>query len=326
MTKKKKDRKPASFYLNENLTTQIDIAAKKANTSRSNLVEPMLEQILRAQEVDDDKPMVIAAMSFKGGVAKTTTIVNVATYLAEHGKRVLCIDLDPQGNLSQTFHVFDIDMVRPCIQQVLCRKSNGESMGIEEVMIETPLNEDKRLYIVPSDLRANNMSNDMVSELAGDVTTRLKEAIEDIDDQFDYIFIDCPPALNIVVTNAILATQAGNRHSLIIVPIKCDMYSTAGLDEQLYAIKRASTKPCNIRILYTMTEPRSQGYTRAHEIIENNFQEYETFDTEIPKAIAVPNTSFDMLPVVLASPRTKIARTFRALAEEIVEMNDDVIE
>lgn len=314
--------------LDKDLKVKIDMLASMNNTSRSKIIESTMEELVAKMGNDDGKPMVVSVMSFKGGTAKTTSIVNLSTLLASYGKRVLCIDLDPQGNLSQTFHVYDTNVEESCIMDILCQDSAGKHARIEDVMATTNIDAiyPDKLYVVRADLRAISMNNMLINEMSNvssEVTNRLKLAIEEMYEHFDYIFIDCPPALNLITTNAIVALEAGNSHSMIIIPIKTDLYSSTGLDEQLNAIERTSHRTPNIRLLFTIVERNTQSYSRAVEVISEMFDDYKQFDTYIPKGTAVMNVSWDTLPLCIAAPRSKVTQAYKALAAEIMEMNND---
>ena len=305
--------------------SQDTIAALEREASRRGIPKSQLaDQVLNSQlETDEGKPTIIAVMSYKGGVAKTTTSTSLAVCFAENGKRVLVIDLDGQGNASQYFQVYDPRSEDLCIADVLYIPSGGSRrLTLEEVMRPTDF---ENLYVVPSNFRFADADAKMKADSAGGVDTRLRYAIEDMNEIFDYIIIDCGPRLDMTTTNAIVALEAGNSKSHIIIPIKVDGFAIAGVSQTVDIINRTAverrTHPQPWKILRTMVEPRTVSYKLGIGQLKDAIPSAVYFNVQISKSTVVTESNLAMEPLIRYEPTSKPALEYGLLAAEIEAMN-----
>lgn len=163
---------------------------------------------------------VIAIANQKGGVGKTTTAVNLSACLAYKGKSVVVIDVDPQGNTTSGLGI-DKQNIRKSIYEVII---NDES--VEDALMPTMI---ENLYICPSNIQLVGAEVELVSVISRE--TRLKVALQDIRDKYDFIIIDCPPSLGLLTLNALTAADT------ILVPIQCEYYALEGLSQLMNTIK-----------------------------------------------------------------------------------------
>jgi len=163
---------------------------------------------------------VIAIANQKGGVAKTTTAVNLGASLAVLGKKVLLIDMDPQGNATSGLGISKID-IRHCIYDVLIN-----NVPMNKVIKKTEIN---NLFIVPASIQLAGAEIELVSLISREM--KLKKALEDFEEEFDYIFIDCPPSLGLLTLNALTAANS------ILIPIQCEYYALEGLSKLMNTIQ-----------------------------------------------------------------------------------------
>ena len=274
---------------------------------------------------------IISIANHKGGVGKTTTTASVGSILATKGYKVLVIDMDGQGNVSQSLGVYDPRSEEACIADVLYQATpSSPRMSLSEVMRTTDY---ENVFCVPSNFRFADADTRLKAEIAGGVDTRLLYAIEDLIDEtarsgerkFDYIIIDCGPRLDMTTTNAIVALEAGNNASHIIIPIKVDGYAIAGLSQTIDTINRTARErrrlPQHWKILQTMIERNTSAYKYGCQMMKEAIPNAEYFNTKIEKSTVVPEASLAMEPLIKYDPNSKPAISYRLLAQEIEEMN-----
>jgi chromosome partitioning protein len=323
-TKQTPKKKTASFSLSEDNVDIVEDIAKRTGRSKSEIVDSYLARAKQDMEKDASKPMIITVMSFKGGVAKTTTSANLAYELGQRGKDVLVIDLDGQGSITQYFGLYDQLAQDKCIADVLLADSRGQYMKLADVMKDTGY---PGVSIVPSSFRFSDADSRMRSELTSGADTMLLFAINDMLQtlHFDYIIIDCPPSLGLVVTNAITALDAGNSNSMIVIPVRVDGFAIAGLSNTVDAINAVArgrrTAPKRWKLLATITEDRTVSFKMGVNLIKQNFEQAEFFDSKIPKAASVIESTIAMEPLCEYEPNSAPAREYRKFADEIEAIN-----
>ena len=323
-------RKPQSYTLDESTVRAIDAAAKKSGALKSRIVEELIQKGLLSD--DSPRPMVISVMSFKGGVGKTSVTVNLALCLANRGRRVLVIDTDGQGNASQSLNCYDPHATEPCIADVLLSDAKGRRAPISKIMRKT---EHEGVWCVPSSFRFNDPDTRMRSEVASGIDSRLQHAIEDLSEEgrtdpekrFDYVIVDCPPSLGLVVTNAITALDAGNPNSMVIIPVRVDYYAISGLKNTVQVIQSVAEErrrlPYSWALLRTIVERNTVSYREGVEMIKREIDNPPFLATSISKNVDIVESTFMHQPVVVYNPSCKSSIEFESLTDEIETLNAD---
>lgn len=241
----------------------------------------------------------------KGGVGKTTTAVNLGASLALLGKRVLLIDLDPQGNASSGVGV-DLGNVEQCMYEVML----GE-VSLNEIMRETKVS---NLMVAPSRTDLIGIEVEMLSHQSRERI--LTKAIAGLDQEFDYIVVDCPPSLGLLTLNALTASNA------LIIPVQCEYYALEGLGSLLNTfqlVRRRLNPGLDIEgFLLTMFDPRTR---LSHDIADNVRGHFnsQVFEAVIPRNIRLCEAPSFGLPICLYDISSKGAQSYLMLAKEIME-------
>ncbi|PID13955.1 sporulation initiation inhibitor Soj [Sporosarcina sp. P34] len=248
---------------------------------------------------------IIAIANQKGGVGKTTTSVNLSACLAHLGKKVLLIDSDPQGNATSGVGVNKGD-VQNCIYNMLI-----DDVPVREVILPTDI---ENLEIVPATISLAGAEIELVSTISREV--RMKHAIQDIKDDYDYVIIDCPPSLGLLTLNALTASDS------IIIPVQCEYYALEGLSQLLSTI-RLVQKHLNEAlyidgVLLTMFDARTNLGIQVIEEVKKYFQD-KVYTTIIPRNVRLSEAPSHGKPIILYDPRSKGAEVYSELAKEVVE-------
>lgn len=251
---------------------------------------------------------IIAITNQKGGVGKTTTTVNLAASLAEHGKKVLLVDLDPQGNAS-TGSGIDKAHLKGSIYQVLLGNNT-----LQEVIIRA---EASKFDVAPSNRDLAGAEVELVNEMARE--TRLKNAILKLGGElYDYVLLDCPPSLNLVTVNALTAAHS------VMIPMQCEYYALEGLSDLVNTIKkvRAHLNPVlEIEgLLRTMFDNRNMLAQQVSAQLVSHFGK-KVYDTLIPRNVRLAEAPSYGMPVLLYDRASKGAQAYLELAQEIIQKN-----
>ena len=253
---------------------------------------------------------ILAITNQKGGVGKTTTCVNLAASLASLGKRVLLIDLDPQGNAS-TGSGIDKAHLKLSIYHVLI----GEKT-LQEVVVKS---EKGGFDIAPSNRELAGAEVELVNELARE--NRLKTAIAKVSGDYDFVLLDCPPALNLVTVNALTAASA------VMIPMQCEYYALEGLSDLVKTIKRVRTHlnpQLEIEgLLRTMFDPRNALAQQVSAQLQQHFGD-KVYRTVIPRNIRLAEAPSFGVPVLYHDKGSKGALAYLALAGEMLGKRGDV--
>ena len=250
-------------------------------------------------------PRVLAVVNQKGGVGKTTTTVNLAAALAQAGKRVLLVDLDPQGNATMGSGVDKRTAARTVYHALL---GLGELAGIRT-------RSEKGAYdLVPANRDLAGAEVELVDLPARE--TRLKSALEPISADYDYILIDCPPSLSLLTVNALAAAQR------VLIPMQCEYYALEGLSDLVGTVKRvrANLNP-GLEIaglLRTMYDPRNTLSQQVSRELEAHFGD-KVFRTLVPRNVRLAEAPSYGVPAVLWDATSKGAQAYVALAGEVLE-------
>ena len=250
---------------------------------------------------------IIAVANQKGGVGKTTTAVNVSACLAKMGKKVLLIDIDPQGNA--TSGLGTDKKTETTIYEVLIN-----SASIEEAIIKTDY---KNLYICPSSAALSGAEVELVNMMGREY--QLKIALADVADDYDYIFMDCPPSLGMITLNAFTACDS------VLVPIQCEYYALEGLSSLTNTIKRVKkvlNKELEIEgVLLTMFDARTNLAIQVVDEVKKFFSD-KVYRTIIPRNVRLSEAPGFGQPVIVYDPASRGAESYLDLAEEIIERGE----
>jgi len=248
---------------------------------------------------------ILAITNQKGGVGKTTTCVNLAASLAANGKKVLLVDLDPQGNAS-TGSGIDKARLKYSIYHVLINDKK-----FDEIIVKS---EKGGFDVAPSNRELAGAEVELVNELARE--TRLKQAITKLANNYDYVLLDCPPALNLVTVNALTAANT------VMIPMQCEYYALEGLSDLVNTIKkvRAHLNPTlEIEgLLRTMFDTRNMLAQQVSAQLESHFGN-KVYKTVIPRNIRLAEAPSYGLPVLFYDKTSKGAVAYLQLAEEIIK-------
>ena len=247
---------------------------------------------------------IIAIANQKGGVGKTTTSINLAACLAEAGKKVLAIDMDPQGNMTSGLGVDKKDL-EYSLYDAMCGNCNlGECMIV---------NVFKNLNLLPSSRELAGAEVDFLD--IEDKQYILKNLIKNLRKKFDFIIIDCPPALGILTINSMTAADT------VIVPIQCEFYALDGLSQLLFTIdliKKKLNKNLAIEgVVFTMYDSRTNLSQQVVENVKENLDEI-IYNTLVPRNVRLAEAPSYGLPINLYDTRSSGAEAYRSLAVEVM--------
>lgn len=248
---------------------------------------------------------IIAIANQKGGVGKTTTAVNLSACLAEKGKRVLLIDIDPQGNSSSGLGI-DKMALENSAYDILINGVDPKQV-IQKTMIDT-------LDIIPANIDLVGAEVELVAKMAREKI--LKQALQNVKEQYDYIFMDCPPSLGLITLNALTAADK------ILVPIQCEYYALEGLSQLINTIKLVKT---NLNpalevegVVLTMFDGRTNLSIQVVEEVKKYFKN-KVYRTIIPRNVRLGEAPSFGLPVVRYDATCLGTRCYNELADEVLE-------
>ena len=248
---------------------------------------------------------IIAITNQKGGVGKTTTAINLSACLAEKKKKVLTIDIDPQGNTSSGLGI-DKNNVENTIYELLIGKAD-----VKECIYPSAM---RKLSIIPSNINLSGAEIELINMKKKEFL--LKDRIDKIKGKYDYIIIDCPPSLSLLTINALTAADS------VIAPIQSEYYALEGLSQLIHTIdliKERLNPDLYIQgVLFTMYDARTNLSVQVVENVKENL-DVHIYNTIIPRNVRLAEAPSYSMPIVLYDARSSGAYAYRKLAIEVIK-------
>ena len=246
----------------------------------------------------------IAIVNQKGGVGKSTTAINLGASIAERGREVLIVDVDPQGNATSGLGL---------------EKSDLEYSIYDALINDTDLNDiiqptgHHNFYILPANIDLAGAEIELVSVMSRE--SRLKKKIEESDIEYDYIIFDCPPSLGLLTLNALTASDS------LIVPIQCEYYALEGLGQLMQTIElvQSNLNPdlTLLGVVLTMNDARTNLSSQVIEEVKKYFGK-DVFDTIIPRNVRLSEAPSFGEPIITYDPSSRGAHAYKELAKEVI--------
>ena len=251
---------------------------------------------------------IIAIANQKGGVGKTTTAINLSACLAEKGKKVLSIDMDPQGNMTSGLGV-DKDSVEKTVYDLII----GEAQ-IEEIICKDVL---ENLDVLPTNIDLSAVEIELIG--IDNKEYIIKNEVDKVKDNYDFVIIDCPPSLSMLTINAMTTADS------VLVPIQCEYYALEGLSQLIHTIELVKERlNSNLEIegvVFTMYDARTNLSLQVVENVKDNLNQ-NIYKTIIPRNIRLAEAPSYGMPINQYDPKSSGAESYRLLADEVIEREE----
>lgn len=252
---------------------------------------------------------IIAIANQKGGVGKTTTAINLSASLASLGKRVLAIDMDPQGNMSSGLGV-DKNEVEKTVYDLIIG-----NIGIEECIYEEVI---ENLDVLPSNIDLSAAEIELIG--VDNKEYILRDEVNKVKEKYDFIIIDCPPALSMLTINAMTTSDS------VLVPIQCEYYALEGLSQLIHTIELVQERlnpELEIEgVVFTMYDARTNLSLQVVENVKDNLNQ-NIYKTIIPRNVRLAEAPSYGMPINLYDPKSKGTESYLLLAEEVINKGEE---